>query len=117
MPRTASTDISRTAPLDTQPLTRAPLVPESLLRQHACFIPGDTRFRAAARLRQSLWRGEQGLPAGLHRSGGTRNLPHLPLGSLLQSADAARGLNFLSPAVHAFVRRSLVLREEGAMTV
>ncbi|WP_331488575.1 PGN_0703 family putative restriction endonuclease [Methylorubrum extorquens] len=95
--------------------TRAPLVPESLLRQYACLILGDTRFRAAARLRQSLWRQEQGLPAGLHRPGGTRDLLRLPLGSTLQPADAARGLNFLSPAVHAFVRRSLVLREEGAM--
>ncbi|CAO4153335.1 PGN_0703 family putative restriction endonuclease [Methylorubrum extorquens] len=93
----------------------APLIPEPLLRQHKCFIPGDTRFRAAARLRQSLWREEQGLPAGLHRPRGNRILPHLPLGSTLQPADAARGLNFLSPSVNAFVRRSLVLREEGAM--
>ncbi|MDR7037814.1 hypothetical protein J2X36_002565 [Methylobacterium sp. BE186] len=115
MPRSTSPDTPNTAPLVTQPLTRAPLVPESLLRQHACFIPGDTRFRAAARLRQSLWREEQGLPAGLHRPGRTRNLPRLPLGSLLQPIDAAHGLNFLSPTVHAFVRRSLVLREEGAM--
>lgn len=103
------------APLGAQSLTQAPLAPEPLLRRHKCFIPRDTRFRAAARLRQSLWREEQGLPAGLHRPGGNRNLPHLPLGSTLQPADAARGLNFLSPSVNAFVRRSLVLREEGAM--
>ncbi|WP_018259667.1 PGN_0703 family putative restriction endonuclease [Methylobacterium sp. WSM2598] len=90
-------------------------MPEPLLRQHACFILGDTRFRAAARLRQSIWREEQGLPAGLHRPGGSRNLPCAPLGSLLQRADAARGLNFLSPAVYAFVSRTLVLREEGAL--
>lgn len=103
------------APLGTQSLTRAPLAPEPLLRRHKCFIPGDTRFRAAARLRQSLWREEQGLPAGLHRPGSNRILPHLPLGSTLQPADAARGLNFFSPSVNAFVRRSLILREEGAM--
>ncbi|MRI57330.1 hypothetical protein D8770_25855 [Methylobacterium sp. DB1607] len=107
--------IADPAPLGAQSLTRAPLVPEALLRQHSCFIPGDTRFRAGARLRQSLWREEQGLPAGLHRPGSNRNLPHLPLGSTLQPADAARGLNFLSPSVIAVVRRSLVLREEGAM--
>lgn len=99
----------------TQVLSRAPLVPEPLLRQHACFIPGDTRFRAAARLRLSLWREEQGLPAGLHRPGGSSTITPIPLGSLLQPADAARGLNFVSPAVYAFVRRSLILREEGAM--
>ncbi|CAO4191854.1 PGN_0703 family putative restriction endonuclease [Methylorubrum extorquens] len=103
------------APIGAQSLTHAPVAPEALLRQHACFIPGDTRFRAAARLRQSLWRQEQGLPAGLHRPGGNCILRHLPLGSTLQPADAARGLNFLSPNVHTFVRRSLVLREEGAM--
>ncbi|CAO4132569.1 PGN_0703 family putative restriction endonuclease [Methylorubrum extorquens] len=103
------------APLCTQSLTRAPLAPEPLLRRHKCFIPGDTRFRAAARLRQSLWREEQGLPAGLHRPRGNRILPHLPLGSTLPPADAARGLNFFSPSVNAFVRRSLILREEGAM--
>lgn len=96
-------------------LTRAPLVPEPVLRQHDCFILSDTRFRAAARLRQSIWREEQGLPAGLHRPGGNRTITPIPLGSLLQPADAARGLNFLSPTVHGFVRRSLVLREEGAM--
>jgi len=103
------------APLGAQSLTRAPLAPEALVRRHRCFIPGDTRFRAAARLRQSLWREEQGLPAGLHRPRGNRILPHLPLGSTLQPADAGRGLNFFSPAVHTFVRRCLILREEGAM--
>ncbi|MBX9932380.1 MAG: hypothetical protein K2Y56_12705 [Methylobacterium sp.] len=96
------------------PLSRAPLVPASLLRRHDCFITGDTRFRAAARLQQSLWRQGQGLPAGLHRPGGRHDIPAITLGSLLTLADAARGANFFSPAVHAYVRRSLVLREEGA---
>ncbi|TXM95371.1 hypothetical protein [Methylobacterium sp. WL116] len=96
------------------PLTRAPLVPEPLLRAHDCLIVGDTRYRAAARLKQSLWREEQGLAPGFHRPGGRRDLPAITLGSTLLPADAGRGCNFLSPAVHAFVRRSLVLREEGA---
>lgn len=95
-------------------LTRAPLVPAALLRQHDCFIAGDTRFRAAARLRQSIWREEQGLPAGLHRPGGRRDVPAIPLGSLLTPADAARGRNFIDARVHAFVRRSLALAEDGA---
>jgi len=102
------------APPFIPPLARAPLVPEPLLHQHNCFIPSDTRFRAAARLRQSLWRQEQGLPAGLHRPGGKRELPRVTLGSTLQPADAAKGLNFFNPEVHAFVRYSLIVREEGA---
>nr|WP_137828331.1 hypothetical protein [Methylobacterium sp. L1A1] len=106
--------VADSTPLGTQSLTRAPLVPEALLRQHACFISGDTRYRAAARLRQSLWREEQGLPAGLHRPGGRRDVPAISLGSLLTPADAVRGANLISPAANAFVRRSLVLREEGA---
>ncbi|GEP06140.1 PGN_0703 family putative restriction endonuclease [Methylobacterium oxalidis] len=115
MLRSTQPDTNDTAPLARQPLSRAPLVPEPLLHRHNCLIPGDTRFRAAARLRQSLWREEQCLPGGLHRPGGCSKIAPSPLGSLLQPTDAARGLNFLSPAVHAFVRRSLVLREEGAM--
>lgn len=91
-----------------------PLIPPALLARHACLIPGDTRWRAAQRLQQSLWRQAQGLPAGLHRPGGDRTATPVPLGSLLAPADAARGRNFVSPAVHSLVRRSLVFREEGA---
>lgn len=110
-----SSEDAAQAPFNVPPSIRAPLVPEALLRQHDCLVSGDTRFRTAARLRQSIWREEQGLPAGLHRPGGNRTITPIRLGSLLQPADAARGLNFLSPTVHGFVRRSLVLREEGAM--
>lgn len=95
-------------------LDRAPLIPEALLHQHGCFIPGDTRFRAASRLRQSLLRQDLHLEPGLHHPGGTSTLPITPLGSMLTPADAARGFNFLSPSVHAFVHRTLALREEGA---
>ncbi|WP_182178498.1 PGN_0703 family putative restriction endonuclease [Methylobacterium radiotolerans] len=93
---------------------RVPLIPSALLARHACLIPGDTRWRAAQRLRQSLWREAQGLPAGLYRPGGDRTATPVLLGSLLAPADAARGRNFVSPAVHSLVRRSLVFREEGA---
>ncbi|TXM64831.1 hypothetical protein FV226_25960, partial [Methylobacterium sp. WL12] len=101
-------------PADPFKLDRAPLIPEALLRQHACFIPGDTRYRAASRLRQALLRQDLSLEPGLHRPGGTSALPPNPLGSMLTPADAARGLNFISPEVYAFTRRSLSLREEGA---
>lgn len=102
---------TRADPFD---LDRAPLIPEALLHQHACFIPGDTRYRAASRLRQALLRQDFGLEPGLHRPRGTKNAPVTPLGSMLTPADAARGLNFLSPEVHAFTRRSLAFCEEGS---
>ena len=40
------------------PPTPLPLLPTSLLRRYHCGEPNDTRFRSAARLRQSLWREE-----------------------------------------------------------
>jgi hypothetical protein len=46
------------------PATLLPLLPAELLQQHHCFEPTDTRFRAAAQLRQSLWRQAQGYPCG-----------------------------------------------------
>ena len=95
-------------------LTRAPLVPTALLQRLNCFIAGDTRYRSAMRVRQALWREEQGLEPGLHHPGGRRDLPAITLGSMLRLEDADRGVNFLNPAVHAFVRRTLALREEGA---
>ena len=36
-----------------------PLLPAELLRRYSCAEPTDTRFRAIARLRQSLWRGDR----------------------------------------------------------
>ena len=39
-----------------------PLIPEPILSQHRCLEPNDTRFTAAARLLQSLWRQDQNLP-------------------------------------------------------
>jgi hypothetical protein len=41
-----------------------PLLPAELLRRHSCAEPTDTRFRAVARLRQSLWREQHGYPCG-----------------------------------------------------
>ena len=37
-----------------------PLLPAELLRRYSCAEPTDTRFRAIARLRQSLWREQHG---------------------------------------------------------
>ena len=96
-----------------RPLHRMPLVPAEVLRHHACHVATDTRFRAGARLLQSLWREDQGLPVGLHHTPGDKPLA-FRLGSRLDPAAARAGRNFVSPEVATFVRHQLILREEGA---
>lgn len=88
-----------------------PLVPEPILSQHRCLEPDDTRFTAAARLLQSLWRQDQNLPIGRHRSpsGETREI-----GSRLSMAAGRAGANFLDPSIASLVRRELIYREIGA---
>lgn len=52
---------------------------------------------------------------GVHLAGNPDRPTRIKLGSRL-SADAARaGHNFISPAVHALVRKALILREDGAV--
>lgn len=89
-----------------------PLIPERLLRQHHVFERYDTRFRAAARLLQSLWRERRKLPEGHHtNAAGTRRR----LGSRL-AADAARnGANFLTPEIFGQARLDLAYREPAAL--
>lgn len=89
-----------------------PLIPEPILRQHHCQESYDTRFTAAARLLQSLWRQDQNLPVGRHRSpsGETREI-----GSRLTMSAGRAGANFLDPTIASMVRRELVYREIGAL--
>ncbi|UPT63432.1 MAG: hypothetical protein M0D54_02385 [Hyphomonadaceae bacterium JAD_PAG50586_4] len=89
-----------------------PLVPERLLRQRHVFERGDTRFRAAARLLQALWRERRKFPEGHYtNAAGTRRR----LGSRL-AADAARnGANFLTPEIFGQARLDLAYREPGAL--
>jgi hypothetical protein len=95
-------------------LPRVPLVPDEIVRRNNVFFEIDTRFRRAARLLQCLWLKDRGIPTGHHVRGDGDDAVTMELHSNL-SRDAARaGLNFLSPQVHAFVRRELVMREEGA---
>ena len=101
------------APTATKQLTRLPLIPTGILRQHRCFVSTDTRFRAAARLLQSLWRADQQLPMSLHVSANEQPTS-VKLGSRLTAAAGHAGRNFVSPEVYALVRRELILREEGA---
>jgi hypothetical protein len=95
-------------------LPRIPLVPQSLLKAHGVDCIIDTRFRAAARLLQRLWLKDNNITTGLHvRSDGQGDIL-LPLESLLSREAAHAGRNFLSPAIHTFVRHELIMREEGA---
>lgn len=100
--------------IDAAPLPRVPLVPDDLLRRNNVFFEIDTRFRRAARLLQCLWLKDRAIPTGHHVRGDGDDAIAMELHSYL-SRDAARaGLNFLSPEIHAFVRRELLMREEGA---
>ena len=94
--------------------TRLPHLPTKLLKRHGCFIATDTRFRAAARLLQSLHREGAGIPIGPHSSISGTKRRRVRLGSRLPFAAAEAGRNFISPEVYRLVRRELVLREEGA---
>lgn len=96
------------------PLIRCPLVPDQILKDHNCFFEIDTRFRKAARLLQVLWLKDRNIEPGIHVRGEGDDAIIMPLHSNLSTAAAAKGLNFLSPDIHAFVRHELIMREEGA---
>lgn len=74
--------------------------------------PFDTRFRACARLLQSIWRDRQGLPLGSFtgRDGATRKI-----GSLISPKVADQGRNFLTPDIARLARREAAYREPGAL--
>jgi hypothetical protein len=94
------------------PIPAVPLVPEEILRKHSAFVPTDNRFRAAARLLQTLWREDRDLPCGtfIDHDGKRRKL-----GSSLSKISGREGSNFLSPAIAQVVHRELVFREIGSM--
>ena len=89
-----------------------PLIPADLLRRHHVFERYDNRFKASARLLQALWREAQQLPMGTHERPGGRQCR---IGSLLSSAAAHEGRNFLSPEIAHIVRHETVYRERGAL--
>lgn len=91
---------------------RLPLIPEGILRQYKVHEPNDTRFRAAARLLQALWRDKRDIPMGSYINGRGRRKP---LGSRLSAFAAATGANFLDPALQRLTVRELAYREPGAM--
>lgn len=91
--------------------THLPLLPAELLQRHHCHEPYDTRFRAAARLLQTLWRERNGYPCGRiqDETGGSRRL-----GSRLTKPIARSGVNLIDPELVPFVRREIAYREIGA---
>lgn len=89
-----------------------PLIPERLLREAHVYEPHDTRFRAAARLLQALWRERRKLPEGHYtNAAGARRR----LGSRLATDAARSGANFLTPEIFGQARLDLAYREPGAL--
>ena len=96
-------------------LPHAPALPDALRKAHGAFISTDTRFAASARVLASLWRADQGLPAGIQVTRGSDGKTRrVRAGYRLRPDDARAGATFIDPATHTFVRRALVLREPGS---
>ncbi len=75
-------------------------------------MPTDTRYRAAARLAQALWRERHGHPCGRARDPETGRQRRL--GSRLPPSAARRGANLISAGLLPLVRHELAYREAGA---
>lgn len=95
-----------------QPVRQLPLVPAEILKAHDVHEKFDTRFRACARLLQSLWREAQELPCGQKRTSRGRGRR---LGSRLQVQAAEQGRNFLSPAIAELAELEVAYQERGAL--
>jgi hypothetical protein len=100
------------APEFGQSIEHIPLIPEAVLKKHACHEPFDTRFRSAARVLQSIWRKDRGLPVGSYVGDGERRRK---LGSKITQAAGIRGGNFLTAEIAHMVHREVAYREIGAM--
>jgi hypothetical protein len=94
------------------PPTPLPLLPPSLLRRYHCGEPSDTRFRSAARLRQSLWREEHGYACGryIHPDGRACRL-----GSMISARVGQRGVNLIDTSLVPLVQWEIAYREVGAV--
>jgi hypothetical protein len=100
------------APEFGNPIEHLPLIPADVLKKHRVYEPLDTRFRAAARLLQALWREDRGLPIGNHT--GEDGKRH-KLGSRISEAAGKNGGNYLTPEIAYVARREVAYREIGAM--
>lgn len=100
------------APEFPRKIHHPPLIPEKVLKKHHVHEPFDTRFRAAARLLQAIWREDRELPVGsyVNEAGKRRKL-----GSRITPAAGETGANFLNADVAHIARRECAYREPGAM--
>lgn len=94
------------------PSCEPPLLPVEVLKAHDAYEEYDTRFRACARLLQSLWRSAHGLGAGTRktRKGGVKRT-----GSRLHPEAALEGRNFLSPDLAQLAVMERAYQERGAL--
>jgi len=91
---------------------RLPIIPSHLLKQYQVEDVGDTRFRACARLLQSMWREDQLLPVGSLQQ---TNEYDRCLGSRIDRASGSFGRNFLTTKIARLAKYETVYREPGAM--
>lgn len=98
--------------MSIQSYGRLPILRERVLRQHDVYEPADTRFRAAARMRQALWREQNGWKAGYQKSSDGKRRK---IGNCVSTDAASVGANFISDEILKLVRRELAFREEGAL--
>jgi hypothetical protein len=89
-----------------------PLLPRELLRRYSCAEPTDTRFRAVARLRQSLWREQHGYPCGRFPDANGRLRR---LGSRVSNRVGRTGINLVDPTLIPLVQHEIAYREVGAV--
>jgi hypothetical protein len=91
--------------------TGVPLVPEAALRKAHALVPGDTRFKSAARFLASNWRKERDIPIGTIRHEGRKQ----KLGSMISEPAGWTGHNFASPVIRDLAARELIFRQRAAM--
>jgi hypothetical protein len=95
-----------------EPIHQLPLIPDDVLKKHRVHEPFDTRFRAAARLLQALWREDRNLPIG---SCAGEDGKRRKLGSRISEAAGKAGCNYLTPEIAHTARRHVAYREIGAL--
>lgn len=99
-------------PVQDSPISQLPIVPVHVLMQHRVFEEFDNRFRSCARLLQALWRERQELPIGTFTNSSGRKRR---IGSMISTAAAEEGRNFLTPAIAALARLEIAYQERGAL--
>lgn len=91
--------------------TGVPLVPEAALRKAHTLVPGDTRFKSAARFLASNWRKERDIPIGTIRHDGRKQ----KIGSMISEPAGWAGHNFASTDIRDLAARELIFRQRAAM--